>query len=311
VSSLTFIAPANAIRYAGAHPVFVDAEPDYWQMDVTRVAAFLQEQGGVEGGCLRNRKTGRRVSAIVPVHILGHPVDMAPLLEVARRYGLRVIEDCAESLGARYRGQRVGAMGDFGCLSFNGNKTITTGGGGMLLTNNPEMARRAKYLTTQAKDDPEEYIHHEVGYNYRLVNLLAALGCAQLEQLDGFITRKRETARRYQEAFAPVPGMYLPREAPWAKSIFWLFSVGVQPETFGIAARQLRDRLKRAQIQTRPLWQPLHRSPAFAQAAEAGMPCPVAEKLYREVLSLPSSPGLTPAEQTRVIRGVLNHGGMD
>src|SRR2546426_3112212 len=196
VSTLTFIAPANAIRYVRAWPVFVDAEPVHWQMDPEKLVGFVETECEWRGA-LYNKQSGRRVSAIVPAHILGHPVDMQPILDVARKYDLRVVEDATESLGARYRGTPVGILGDVACLSFNGNKTITTGGGGMILTNNGAWAARAKYLTTQAKDDSIEYIHGEIGYNYRLTNLQAALGCAQLEKLDEYVGAKRRLAETY------------------------------------------------------------------------------------------------------------------
>ncbi len=300
--ALTFIAPANAVRYVGAWPVFVDVEPEYWQMDARAVADFLKNECRRQGDALVNRRTGRRVSAILPVHILGHPVDMDPLLELAREYHLAVIEDATESLGARYHGRRVGALGDVACFSFNGNKIITTGGGGMLVTDREGWARRAKYLTTQAKDDPVEYIHHEVGYNYRLTNIQAAMGVAQMENLDAYIAAKREIAARYTAAFADLPGIHPMREAPWAFSIHWLYTVRVDADAFGMDRRALHKHLAEASIQSRPLWQPLHLSPAFAD--QEHRPCPVAERLNREALSLPSSVGLTPAEAERVIAAV-------
>ncbi len=174
VSDLTFIAPVNAVRYLGAWPVLIDAEPDYWQMDPRQVADFLRRQCGVKQGRWHNKATGRRVRALLPVHILGHPVDMAPLVELAREFDLVVVEDASESLGAKCRQRQVGSLGDIACFSYNGNKLITTGGGGMIVTDNEAWADKAKYLTTQAKDDPLEYVHGEIGYNYRLTNVLAA-----------------------------------------------------------------------------------------------------------------------------------------
>src|SRR5690606_35032064 len=187
VSPLSFIAPANAVRDLGAWPVLVDARPVYWRTDPARLERIIALHYRSRGGELRNSSTGRRARAIVPVHVLGHPVDMSPLLDVARRYGLVVVEDATESLGARYRGQAVGALGDIACFSFNGNKMITAGGGGMIVTSNTAWADRARYLIAQAKDDPVEYVHGVVGYNYRLSNLQAALGCAQMESLDHHI----------------------------------------------------------------------------------------------------------------------------
>ncbi len=306
VSALTFIAPANAVRYGGAWPVLIDVEPDFWQMDVGRVAAFLNQGCQWRGGALRNRATGRRVRAVLPVHILGHPVDMDPLLEVARRYELAVIEDATESLGARYRGRMVGCLGDMACLSFNGNKIITTGGGGMIVTADETLARRCRYLTTQAKDDALEYVHHEVGYNYRLVNILAALGCAQLEQLADYLAAKRRIAAAYTEALAEVPGITPPREADWAQSTFWLYTILVDEAQYGLDSRALLRALAAAGIQTRPLWQPLHRSRALAGSPVVGGD--VADGLNRQALSLPCSVGLTPEQQARVIAEIRRLG---
>lgn len=298
VSALTFIAPANAIRYAGAWPVFIDAEPEYAQMDARRAIEFL-ERCERRGGTLRNPATGRRVRAVLPVHILGHPVDLDPLLEVARRFGLAVVEDATESLGAMYRGRTVGHLGDVACFSFNGNKLVTTGGGGMIVTDDEALATRARYLTTQAKDDPIEYVHHAIGYNYRLTNLQAAMGVAQMEQLCDFLEAKRRIATRYREALGEVAGLEPMREAPWARSAWWMYTIDVDPERFGMDSRALMHALEDRGIQTRPLWQPLHRSPAHAGAAHAE--CPVADRLNARSLSLPCSVGLGESDQERVI----------
>jgi len=169
-------------------------------MDTAKVADFLQTECAWNKGELRNKTTGRRVRAVLPVHVLGHPVDLDPILELARQYDLAVIEDATESLGTEYKGRRVGALGSLGCFSFNGNKLVTTGGGGMITTDNEAWAKRAKYLTTQAKDDPLEYVHNEIGYNHRLSNVQAAMGCAQLEKVDEFFIAKRRIAARYTEA---------------------------------------------------------------------------------------------------------------
>jgi perosamine synthetase len=302
ISTLTFIAPANAIRYVGAWPVFIDAEPRYWQLDPRAVVDFLDHQCQWNGHTLTNRKSGRRVKAILPVHILGHPVDMDPILEIAAKYSLPVIEDATEGLGARYRGRSLGSFGQSGCFSFNGNKIITTGGGGMFVTDNAELAARAKYLTTQAKDDPIEYVHHEIGYNYRLTNVLAALGCAQMEQLDGFVETKRQVARRYQEALGKIPGIQLPVEAEWAFSTYWMYTLLINEAELGFSARDLLRELSAKKIQARPLWQPMHRSPAHQQSGSFA--CPTADLLHRQGLSLPCSAGLTAEVQNRVTDAV-------
>ena len=299
VSTLTFIAPVNAIRYAGAYPVFVDAEPDYWQMDTHKAIDFLECECRWANGELRDQATGRRVKAIVPVDILGHPVDMDPLIAVARKYNLAIIEDATESLGAKYKTGNVGQLGDIACLSFNGNKLITTGGGGMIVTDDETMARQAKYLTTQAKDDPLEFVHGAIGYNYRLSNVLAAMGVAQLERLDEYIGAKRRIAETYIEALRDVPGITLMREADWAFSVFWMFTMLIDATQFGMDSRALLRYLDADKVQTRPLWQPAHLSPAHHGMRATD--CAVAERLNRLALSLPCSVGLTASDQARVI----------
>ncbi|HET7565278.1 MAG TPA: LegC family aminotransferase [Gemmatimonadaceae bacterium] len=302
VSTLTFIAPANAIRYAGAWPVFIDAEPDYWQMDVARAIDFLNTECTWRHGALYDRRTGRCVRAVLPVHILGHPVDMDPLLEAARGYGLAVIEDATESLGARYHNRRVGALGDLACFSFNGNKLITTGGGGMIVTDDDDRAQMARYLTTQAKDDPVEFVHGCVGFNYRLTNIQAALGVSQVEQLRAYLAAKHRIAATYDAALGDVPGITPMREATWASSAKWMYAVLVDEARFGMSSRALLRFLADRQIQTRPLWQPIHRSLAHRDARP--MECPVAERVNRDALCLPCSVGLTEEQQSRVIEAV-------
>lgn len=303
VSTLTFIAPANTIRYTGAAPVFVDADPHYWQMDPDKLRHLLERRCAWRAGALYNRSTGRRVRAIMPVDALGHPADLDAIVEIARRYELIVIEDASESLGAEYRGEPVGRRGDIVCFSFNGNKIATAGGGGALLTDHAEWARRARHLTTQAKADPVEYVHDHVGYNYRLTNLQAAVGLAQIERLGHAVETKRRIAARYEQAFAGVDGLTPMPEATWARSTYWLYTVLVDPRRFGVDARGLMRRLRQQRIECRPLWQPLHRSPAHAGSTATD--CRVAERLYETALSLPSSVGLTPPAQDIVVEAVL------
>lgn len=300
VSTLTFIAPANAIRYVGAWPVFVDADPQYWQMDVEKLQHFLDTQCRWVSGGLYNRHTQRRVRAILPVDILGHPADMQPILDLARKYELIVIEDASESLGATYRERPVGQRGDIACFSFNGNKIVTTGGGGMLTTDDPGFARRARHLTTQAKADAVEYIHDEVGYNYRLTNLQAAVGIAQLEQLASKVAAKRRIAASYERALRDVAGITPMPEAPWATSAFWLYTVLIDPHRSGTDSRRLLRELHSSGVECRPLWEPLHLSAAHRGAFATD--CSVAERLNDIALSLPCSVGLTEAMQAKVTR---------
>lgn len=306
VSTLTFIAPVNAVRYVGAYPVFVDAEPDYWQMDTQKAIEFLERECLWGNGELRDKATGRRVKAILPVDILGHPVDMDPLVDITRKYNLAIIEDATESLGAKYKDRMAGQLGNIACLSFNGNKLITTGGGGMIVTDDEGWARKAKYLTTQAKDNPLEFVHGAVGYNYRLSNVQAAMGVAQLEKLDEYIGIKRRIAETYVEALRDVPGVTPMREADWVFSAFWMFTALIDAAQFGMDSRALLRYLDANKIQTRPLWQPAHLSPAHGGMHVTD--CAVAERLNRDAISLPSSVGLTREEQARVIAAVRNTG---
>jgi perosamine synthetase len=300
--TLTFIAPVNTLHYVGAAPVFIDAEPDFIQADTKQIAAFLETQCEAGPKGLRHKPSQRRVSAIMVVHLLGHPVDLDEINRLARHYHLAVIEDTTESLGARYKGAPLGQHASLACLSFNGNKIMTTGGGGMIVTSDPQFAAKSRYLSTQAKDDPLEYIHHEIGFNYRMTNIQAALGCAQLEQLPHFVERRRAVAQRYQRELNGVAGLRIVGEAKWATSTFWLSTLVCEGATFA-QTRELIHFLQQRKIQARPLWQPIHLSPAHA-GEQIACPCPVAERLYASAVNLPSSSPLTESEQSRVIDAV-------
>lgn len=295
VPTLTFIASANPIAYERATPVFIDAEPRTWNLDCPAVIDEI----------LRRAAAGiKQPKAVEIVHILGHPADMAELVDVCDAHGVAIIEDAAESLGASYRsgplaGRHVGTIGRVGCFSFNGNKIMTTGGGGMIVTDDESLARRAKHLTTQAKLPGIEYRHDEIGYNYRLTNLAAAMGVAQLEQMPTFLQRKRKIADRYDRALGQLPGITIPPSADWAEPSCWLYTILIDAERFGTDARGLIAQFESEAIQTRPLWQPLHRQPMFRDAPRLGGE--VAERLAAEGLSLPCSVDLTPEQQDRVL----------
>jgi perosamine synthetase len=306
VSTLTFIAPANTIRYVNAWPVFMDAEARYLQMDVEKLADFLENGCRWDGRELHDKTNGRRVSAIVPVHILGHPCDMDPILALAEKFKLAVIEDATESLCSRYKGRPTGTMGRLGCFSFNGNKIITTGSGGMIVTDDLALAKHAKHLTTQAKQDALEFVHDEVGFNYRLSNVSAAFGVAQLEKIDDYKADKRRIAARYDAAFKDLPGIRAPEIAPWAESNEWLYTVRVDPKAFGMDSRALMRRLKESKIESRPLWQPMHRSPAHPDSR--AWKCEAADRINAEALSIPCSVGLAAADQDRVISVIRDAG---
>ena len=243
VSTLSFVAPANAIRYTGAWPVFIDADRDSWQMDTEKAVDFLRKECRWKNGMLRNRKTGRRVRAILPVHILGHAVDLDPLLDEAEKYGLTIIEDAAQGLGAEWRSKKIGSIGHIGCLSFNGNKIVTSAGGGMLVTNHRKWALRARYLIAQAKKQVDEWKHGEIGYNYRLSNLQAAFGCAQMEKIEDFIETKRAAARLYDSIFDNTDGIIPLKQRKNEFSTFWMYAVSVNELSAGLSSRSLRRSL--------------------------------------------------------------------
>ncbi len=297
VPTLTFIAPINAITYCQATPLFVDADPHTWQMDAAATVAYIEGLEQREDGAYDPQRN-QRVGAILPVHLLGHPVDLSPILASATQMGIPVVEDATEGLGALDKeGRAIGTRGQSGCFSFNGNKLITTGGGGMLVTSDPEVAKRARYLSTTAKDEPVEFIHGAVGYNYRLTNIQAAMGVAQLEQLPIFLNRKREVFEFYNEAFQDLAGFTPMPEAEGITSACWLYTALFAPDS-----RPLLRHLDSQGIQTRPLWQPNHLSPPYLHLGQG--PFPVAERLNRESLSLPCSTHITDEHLRRVADAV-------
>lgn len=308
VPSLTFIASVNPIRYVGAWPVFMDAEPNHLQLDIEKLDDFLRKECRWRRNMLINKRSRRRVRAILPVHILGHPVDMKPLLALAQRYELFVIEDAAEGMGSTYHGRPLGSLGDVGCLSFNGNKIITTGGGGMIVTDQPGLAKRARYLTTQARDHPIEYIHDSIGYNYRLSNIQGALGLAQIKHLPRFLQRKHSIALKYQKALAHTQGLRFFKDSPGSQSNNWLSAVYLTDQRIRSPAIALQSHLMRARIQTRRMWKPVHQQIPYVHCQAYRIEW--ANRLYERVLCLPSSVGLTHRDQNRVIsniRRILTH----
>lgn len=304
VPDLTFVASINVVRYCGAHPVLIDADPASWQMDVGKVESFLREECSLRGGRCVDRRSGRRVRAVMPAHLLGSACEIDRLAELASRWGLRLVEDAAEAAGVRYRGRHVGTFGDVGVFSFNGNKIMTSGGGGMLVTSDARFAERARYLSTQAKDDPVEYFHREVGYNYRLSNLHAALGLAQLEQLRGFLRAKRGIARWYRKALSGCPGVTFMPEVPHIKPTYWLVTVLLPPKTTLARRKEVIRRLEAAGVEARSLWHTAHDLPPYRGARAYRIEH--ATDLYRRAVSLPSSPDLSEGDVRRCA-GALQH----
>ena len=290
VPTLSFVATANAVRYCSAKPHFVDSEQQTLGMDPDKLQNYLQANTEQSNGVCVNRKTGIPVRAMIPVHIFGHPCDMDGLLEVAKDFNLIMVEDAAESLGSTYNGQHTGTFGLLGTLSFNGNKTITTGGGGAILTDDPELAKQAKHLTTTAKTPHQwDYIHNEVGYNYRLPNLNAALGCAQLELLPDFLGSKRRLFKSYQEALHDISGVTLFTEPAGSQSNYWLQTL-LLDDSVANQRDSVLEATNLAGIMTRPAWRLLHKLTPFKDCPQA--PLPVAESLEKRITNLPSSSGL-------------------
>jgi perosamine synthetase len=276
-------------------------------MDPRAIERFADEDCEWTGGRLVNRRSGRTVTAILVVHFLGMPANLGAIMAIAERYDLTVIEDAAQALGTEIGGRRVGGIAPIGCFSFYGNKLITAGGGGMIVTSDRRLADRARYLINQAKDDPIETLHNEIGYNYRMTNLHGAIGSAQFARIEEHIAAKRAIARRYAEGLADVPGLAILVEPADGFYTFWLSSISVDEARFGMTARGLLARLAAKGIQTIPLYQPLHLSKAHQGAQHVGGA--VAEALAARVLSLPSSVGLSTADQDRVIGAIRSEAG--
>jgi perosamine synthetase len=285
--ALTFIATTNAIAYCRASPHFIDSSFKTLGMDAQALGARLDAiaQRGPDGTI--NRETGRRIAAIAPMHTFGHPVDMDEIVAIARHWEIPVVEDAAESLGSTYKGHAVGSQARLAALSFNGNKIVTTGGGGAILTNDEELGRRAKHITTTAKLPHKwAFVHDEVGFNYRLPNLNAALGCAQLEQLDGFLASKRRLAAAYQRAFAGVPGVEFSREPEGTTSNYWLNAI-LLDEAHSALRDEVLTALNASGFGARPTWTLMHRLPMFAGCPHGDLRA--AESIERRLINLPSS----------------------
>ncbi len=294
--SFTFSASANPIKYLGAEPVFVDSEAETWNMS----PEFLRE--AIED---RIAKTGKKPKAIIPVHLYGMPAKMDEIVSIANGFGIPVLEDAAEALGSEYKGRKCGTFGEFACLSFNGNKMITTSGGGALVCSTKEEANRTKFLATQARDNAPHYQHSHVGYNYRLSNICAGIGRGQMMVLDDHVERRREIHALYRNELSMLPGVTVfdnPSEE--FHSNHWLTCIVVDPNVAGFSREELRLKMEEENIETRPLWKPMHLQPVFAGTAYYGDG--TAEKLFNDGLCLPSGSSLTDGDISRVIAVVKN-----
>jgi len=289
--SFTFSASANPIAYQGAKPVFVGSEPDTWNMSPRLLREAIED---------RIAKTGKKPKAIIPVHLYGMPARMDEILAIADEYGIPVLEDAAEALGSTYRGQKCGTFGEFACLSFNGNKMITTSGGGALVCRTAEEAERTKFFATQARDKAPHYQHSHIGYNYRMSNICAGIGRGQMYVLEEHIARRREINRMYRLLLQDVPGIAFhtnPDED--FESNYWLTCIVVNPDEAGFTREDLRLRMERENIETRPLWKPMHLQPVFAGCPYYGDN--TEGRLFNDGLCLPSGPILTDEDIQRVV----------
>ncbi len=288
VPDFTFGATANVVIHAGATPVFVDVDPVTWTLSPAAAATAVTP----------------RTKAIIPVHLYGHPCDMDPLLALAREHNLKIIEDCAEALGAEYQGRRVGTIGDVGCFSFFANKIITTGEGGMVITTNKDLAILMARLRDHGMAKDRRYWHLEAGFNYRMTNLQAALGLAQMEVVEKFLKRRADLVARYDKALTGINGLTLPPRAAWAKNVHWLYTIAVDPAVLGLTRDQLAQKLMERGIETRPVFFPLHPQPAYARAI--AHPCPVTEDLAARGLSLPTGNDMTVEDAGKVCEAMTS-----
>jgi perosamine synthetase len=292
--NVTFVASINAIKYVGAQPILIDIDKDTWQMNMDLLEHFLINHTTVKNEqCLYNA-TQQVISAIMPVHVLGNMGDMDKLNQLAKQHCLKIVEDSTEALGSTYNGQHAGTLGLLGTLSYNGNKLITTGGGGMILTNDEILAKKAKHLTTQAKAKADDYYHDEIGYNFRMVNILAAMGVAQMEQLPNFLMRKKEIFTFYNAQLSNIDGFQNQIVLAEINPNYWLYTIKL-PNT-----KALLQHLKNAKIEARPFWVPMNRLPANANDVYFNK-TDISNQVYENCISLPCSTNITEGELETVV----------
>ena len=295
--NLTFVASANSIKYLGAEPLLIDADPDLWQMDLDLLEEFLENETDEKDGRLIYIKDGRFIGAIMPVHILGNMCDMDRFISIVTKYPLPIVEDSTEALGTTYKGKSAGTFSPLACFSFNGNKIISTGGGGVIVTDDEELATHAKHLTTTAKASADEYYHDEVGYNYRLVNVLAAIGVGQMELLPSFIKRKRECVAFYKKELTGVADIRFQQELPEVETNGWLFTIQTDKQ------KQLLDHLNANKILSRRFWMPMNKLPMYKDCVYITRK-DNSDYIYYTCLSIPSSTSITDEELAIVVKEI-------
>ena len=303
VSALTFIASVNAITYKNAKPIFMDADK-YYNIDAEKTIEFIKNETVFKNGFTYNKKTNNKIAAIIPVHVWGNACWLDELIELCNEKNIAIVEDACESLGTfnnagKFKGKHTGTTGKLGCLSFNGNKIITTGGGGMILTDDEELAEKARYLTTQAKDDAIRYVHNEIGYNFRLTNIHAALGVAQLEQLPAIIKRKKEIYNYYKKEINKIGGLSLSNTPDYADNNHWLNLLQIDEKVYGEDREVLMKRLEENGIQTRPVWKLNHEQKPYKDCQHYKIE--KAKKLVKNSLCLPSSSNLSNDNLNKIV----------
>lgn len=290
VSSLTFSASANPIVYLGGKPIFIDSEKASWNIDPDLVAETIKNKV----------KKGKKPKAVIVVHLYGQPANLGPILDICNEYGIPVIEDAAEALGANYDNRSVGTLGLFGVFSFNGNKIITTSGGGMLVSEHKDLIDHARKLATQARDPAPHYEHSEIGYNYRMSNILAAIGRGQLKVFKERVEKKRYIFERYKELLSEVPGVSFQPEAPWGRSNRWLTCILIDEKEFGATRENVRLALEEENIESRPVWKPMHMQPVYKDCEFIGSG--ISEMIFKNGLCLPSGSAMSDEDIERVVQ---------
>ena len=309
IPTLTFIAPVNAVSYNGATPIFMDAD-EYYNLDAEKTIEFINKETFYKDGFTFNKKTNRKITAIITVHVFGNATRLDELVQLCEERNISIVEDAAESMGTRYingkySGKHTGTIGLMGCLSFNGNKIITTGGGGMILTDDALLAEKAKYLTKQAKDDKIRYFHNEIGYNFRLTNIQAALGVAQLEQLSAFMERKRDIFSQYKTAVENIAGLTMTGVPDYADNNHWMNMLQIDSKSYGENMESLMQRLGKNSIQARPVWGLNHLQKPYMNCQNYRIKR--SEELVSNSLSLPSSTNISKEDFNNIIEILTNN----
>jgi len=304
VPTVTFVAPINVVHYCRAIPVFMDCD-QFYNLDVEKTIQFIKQETVYKRGCTFNKKSKRKISALIPVHVFGNAVDLKRLIALCKQRNIKIIEDATESLGTKYcsgtlKGKMAGAVGDIGCLSFNGNKMITAGGGGMLVTNHKKMFEHAKYLSTTAKDDGIYFRHDEIGFNYRLNNIQAAFGVSQLKHLKDVLRVKKKNYERYREEINAIDGLTLAEVPDYATNNHWLYAIKINRRQYGKSRDQLLQLFFKNRIMARPLWMLNHKQKSFKRFQSFLIE--KAKELYQNTINIPSSYNLTHQEMKRVVK---------